>query len=91
MIIKQNVDNSPYGRSDDSGNMQHDSHILIEESIEEMRNRSDIYDPSISVNNVVDELTEIILATETFEAIDEYLYIREQREQDNGYNHYQQQ
>jgi hypothetical protein len=56
----------------ESRNMSNEiSHILVEESIEEIRNRSDMYDHNISINNVVDELTEIILAGETFGAIDE--------------------
>jgi hypothetical protein len=48
------------------------SHILVEESIEEIRNRTNMYNHNISINNVVDELTEIILAGETFGAIDEF-------------------
>lgn len=51
---------------------QNMSQMLVEESIEEMRNRSEIYDPSISIENVVNELSEIILAGETFAAIHEF-------------------
>ena len=85
MIIKQDANNasSLYAHSDEEDVSQAESqdvsHILVEESIEEMRNRSQIYDPNISINNVVSELTEIILKSETYTAIDECLYIKEQR------------
>ena len=51
---------------------QNVSQMLVEESIEEIRGRSDLYDPSIWMNNVVDELTELLLAGETFYAIDQF-------------------
>lgn len=69
--IGENSDDSEL--LNDSKNMSNEvSHILVEESIEEIRNRTDMYDHNISINNVVDELTEIILAGETFGAIDEF-------------------
>jgi hypothetical protein len=69
--IGQNSDDSEL--LNDSKNMSNEvSHILVEESIEEIRNRTNMYNHNISINNVVDELTEIILAGETFGAIDEF-------------------
>ena len=56
---------------------QNASNILVEESIEELRNRSEIYDANISIGNVVLEIAEIILADATFEAINTILSISE--------------
>lgn len=66
---ESNEESDRFGSPAKSHNM---SQMLVEESIEEMRNRSEIYDRSISIENVVDELAEIILAGETFAAIHEF-------------------
>ncbi|CAI2373141.1 unnamed protein product [Moneuplotes crassus] len=71
----QEIEDAP----EDSGDV---SQLLVNQSILEMKNNSSIQDPSI--HHVVDEISEYILAEETFDAINDVLRIG-CSEQDNTF------